>query len=88
MKVSLWILGCLLGVDVLFLSYFWVFRRDYYFPGRYEEAFAATACGLLAGIILIIPLLVMLVLFFRTRRRDRKRLSGTSPNDNTTDLSL
>ena len=42
MKAALWLLGSLLAADALFLSYFWVIRADYYFPGRYADALAAT----------------------------------------------
>jgi len=42
MKTALWILGGLLAADLLFLSWFYVIRADYYFPGRYEDAFAAS----------------------------------------------
>lgn len=50
MKAALWILGSLIAADAMFLSYFYVIRPDYYFPDRYEDAFAATFYALLFGL--------------------------------------
>jgi predicted outer membrane lipoprotein len=50
MKAALWILGSLLVADLVFLSHFYLIRADYYFPGRYEDAFAATFYALLLGL--------------------------------------
>ena len=50
MKVTLWILGVLLALDMLSISYFYVFRAGYYFPDRYEDALGATLYALLFGL--------------------------------------
>jgi hypothetical protein len=49
----LWVLGGLMLADVIFLSYFWVFRAAYYFPDRYEEAYRATAVGGGCGLLFV-----------------------------------
>jgi hypothetical protein len=69
MKTTLWILGSLLGADGLFLSYFYVIRADYYFPGRYEDAFAATLYALLLGLPVLGAFVAVLVVYLRQRRR-------------------
>ena len=66
MKVALWILGGLLAADALFMSYVHILRRDYYFPGRYEDAFAATLWGLLFGASVLA--LFLFVLYLKRRR--------------------
>lgn len=71
MKAALGILGGLLAADALFLCYFWVIRADYYFPGRYEGAFAATAYALLFGLPVLGAYVAVLVIHL-TRRRDFK----------------
>ncbi len=71
MKTALWILGSLLAADALFLSYFYVIRADYYFPGRYEDAFAATLYALLLGLPVLGAFVAVLVFYIRQRRRFR-----------------
>ncbi len=68
MKAALWILGSLLGADLLFLSYFYVVRADYYFPGRYEDAFAATFYALLFGLPVLGAFVTVLVLHLKRAR--------------------
>ena len=68
MKATLWILGLLLMSDLLFVSYFHVFRRGYYFPDRYEDAFAATFYALLFGLPVLGSFVTVLVLYFARRR--------------------
>ncbi len=65
MKAALWILGSLLAADLLFLSYFNVIRADYYFPDRYETAFAATFYGLLFGLPVLGAFVAVLVLYVK-----------------------
>jgi uncharacterized membrane protein len=65
MKAVLWILGGFLAADLLFLSYFYVIRHDYYFPGRYEDAIAATFYGLLFGLPVFVAFVTVLVLHLR-----------------------
>ena len=62
MKAALWILGSFLAADLLFLSYFCVIRADYYFPGRYEDAFAAIIYALLFGLPVLGAFVTVLVL--------------------------
>ncbi|MBN2643191.1 MAG: hypothetical protein JXR78_16180 [Victivallales bacterium] len=69
MKTSLWVLGSLLAADALYLSYFYVIRADYYFPGRYEDAFAATFYALLLGLPVLGAFVVVLVIHLLQRRR-------------------
>ena len=69
MKTALWILGSLLAADALFLSYFHVIRRDYYFPGRYEDAFAATFYALLVGLPVLGAFVAVMVIYLQKRRR-------------------
>ena len=68
MKKALWILGALLVCDVLLLSYYHVFRRAYYFPDRYEDAFAATAYALLVGLPILGAFGTLLVLHIKRRK--------------------
>jgi hypothetical protein len=68
MKAALWILGSLLAADLLFLSYFYVIRADYYFPGRYEDALAATVYALLFGLPMLGAFVAVLVLYLRRAR--------------------
>ena len=61
MKIALWSLGALLGLDAIVLSYFFIFRAAYYFPDRYEDAFAAAFyCGV-TGIPLLIAFIVIFI---------------------------
>lgn len=68
MKMALQILGLLLAADAIFLSYFYVLRADYYFPDRYEDAFAATVYGLLFGLPVFGAFVATLVLYLMRRR--------------------
>ena len=77
MKTALWILGSLLAADALFLSYFYLIRADYYFPGRYEDAFAATIIALPIGMLLLISF-VLLLFIARARRLKREQPHGDS----------
>jgi hypothetical protein len=72
-NVLLWTLCGLLLCDVLYLSYFWVFRADYYFPDRYERAYAAAVPALGIGLALIF--LFPLIWSLRSRARERERLA-------------
>jgi len=69
--VLLWTLCGLMVCDVLYLSYFWIFRADYYFPDRYEQAYAAAIPAL--GIGLVLVLLFPLIWALRSGARDRER---------------
>jgi len=71
MKAALWILGSLLAADLLFLSYFYVIRADYYFPGRYEDAFAATFYALLFGLPALGAFVTVLVLRLKRARSSK-----------------
>ena len=71
MKTALWILGTLLAADALFLSYFYVLRADYYFPGRYEEAIAATFYALLFGLPVIGSFVTVLVIYLKRSRNSK-----------------
>lgn len=62
MKAALWILGGFLAADLLFLSYFYLIRADYYFPGAYEDAFRATIYALLFGLPVLGAFITVLVL--------------------------
>jgi len=72
MKTALWILGSLLAADLLFLSWFYVIRADYYFPGRYEDAFAATFYALLFGLPVLGAFVAVLVIHLKRGRRSPK----------------
>jgi hypothetical protein len=61
----------LLAADALFLSYFYVIRADYYFPGRYEDAFAATFYALLFGLPVLGSFVTVLVLYLKRRRSSK-----------------
>ena len=52
-NMLLWTLCGLIACDVLYLSYFWVLRADYYFPDRYEQAYAAALPALGMGLVLV-----------------------------------
>jgi len=67
MKLTLWILGLLLLGDLLFISYFHVFRRGYYFPDRYEDAYLATFYAVLLGLPVLIAFLIIMGRFLRRR---------------------
>lgn len=71
MKKVLWILGSLLMADLLYLSWFYVIRADYYFPGRYEDAFAATLNALLFGLPVLGAFMAVLVIYLWARRRKK-----------------
>ena len=71
MKAALWILGSLIGADLLFLSYFHVIRADYYFPGRYEDAIAATFYALLFGFPVLGAFIAVLVLYLKRARSSK-----------------
>lgn len=68
MKAALWVLGLLLIADVVFVGYFHVFRANYYFPNRYEDAIAADACALVAGIPVLASLVTLLIINYRKRK--------------------
>lgn len=61
MRAALWILGCFLAADLLFLSYFCVIRADYYFPVVYEDAFTAIVYGVVLGLPVLGAFLTVLV---------------------------
>ena len=67
MKKILWMLGALFVVDALVMTYFFVFRADYYFPGRYEDALTAGAIGGAVGILLMIAFALVLAQYLRPR---------------------
>jgi hypothetical protein len=69
MKKALWILGGLLMCDGLFLSYYHIFRRAYYFPDRYEDAFAATAYALLFGLPVLGAFAALLFMHIKRLKR-------------------
>jgi len=71
MKTVLWILGSLLVADVLFLSYFYLIRADYYFPDRYEDAFAATVYALLFGLPVLGAFIAVLVIWLKRKRSSK-----------------
>ncbi len=77
MKTTLKILGGLLTADVLFLSYFYVVRADYYFPGRYEDAFAATFYALLFGLPVFGAFIALFALHLTRARMTRRSNSPT-----------
>ena len=60
-KCALWTLGALLAFDMLFVSYFHVFRASYYFPGRYEDAFLADFWALVFGIPILCVFITLLI---------------------------
>jgi hypothetical protein len=70
-KAALWILGGLLAADALFVSYFNVLRAGYYFPDRYEDAYAATFNALLFGLPVLGAFIAVLV-FYLNRQRSPK----------------
>jgi hypothetical protein len=67
-KAALYILGGVLLADLLFIAYFWVLRADYYFPGRYEDAFAATFYALLVGLPVLGAFIALLIVNFNRAR--------------------
>ncbi len=69
MKRALWILGAVLVADLLYVSYFHVWRASYYFPGRYEEALAADMLALLVGLPGLGAFVALSVVAWRNRRR-------------------
>lgn len=69
MKIALWILGVLLVLDLLFVSYFHVFRASYYFPDRYEDALQADVYALLFGLPVLGSFVTLLIIYFCRRRR-------------------
>ena len=70
MKTALWVLGALLAIDALELSYFFIFRASYYFPDRYEDAYAAGAYGGIVAIILMIAFALVLAEHLKPRGPD------------------
>ena len=72
MKAALWILGMLLLLDVLFVGYFHVFRKDYYFPDRYEDALVADFYALLFGLPVLGAFCALLIQRFFRRRRSKE----------------
>ncbi len=68
MNKALYILGGLLVIDIMAYLYFNVFRADYYFPDRYEEAFAATAIMLLLGLPVFGAFIALLAVKFFGKR--------------------
>jgi len=68
MRIALWILGLLLVLDLLFVSYFHVFRASYYFPDRYEDALVADLYALLFGLPVLGSFVTLLVIYLRRRR--------------------
>jgi hypothetical protein len=63
-----WVPIALLVIDALYLSYFWVWRKEFYFPERYETAFAASAPGLVVGLVGFLWLAAAVVRELRARR--------------------
>lgn len=68
MKIALWIVGVLLVLDLLFVSYFHVFRASYYFPGRYEDALLPDLFALMFGLPLLVAFVVLLIDYLRRRK--------------------
>jgi hypothetical protein len=61
--MNLWIKLAVAGVGVaLGLKavqwYFWVLHGEYYFPGRYEDAYAAMALAVLVSILALAAVVV------------------------------
>jgi len=71
MKTALWILGSFLVLDILFLSYFYVFRVSYYFPDRYEVAFGATVEALLFGLPVAGAFIALLLVSLLQRKNSK-----------------
>lgn len=71
MKAALWILGSLLVADLIFLSHFHLIRADYYFPGRYEDAFAAAFYALLFGLPVLGAFVAVSVMYLTQSRSPR-----------------
>jgi len=71
-KTALYVLAGILVADLLFISYFWVLRAEYYFPGRYEDAFAATFYALLIGFPILGAFIALLIAYY-------KRARGSTP---------
>jgi hypothetical protein len=71
-KTTLYILGGILVADLLFVAYFWVLRAEYYFPGRYEDAFVATFYALLVGLPVLGAFVALLIMYL-------KRAQGATP---------
>lgn len=69
-NLMLRLLRGLLLCDILYLSYFWIFRADYYFPGRYEQAYAAAVPAL--GIGLVLVFLFPLIWSLRSSAKERE----------------
>ena len=69
MKTTILILGVLLVLDLLFVSYFHVFRASYYFPDRYEDAFQADVYALLFGLPVLGAFVTLLAIHLCRRRR-------------------
>jgi hypothetical protein len=70
MKRALWTLGAVLMADLLYLSYFYVWRASYYFPGRYEEAFTATLVALFVGLPVLGAFIAVSVVAWRERQNN------------------
>jgi hypothetical protein len=70
MKRALWILGTILLLDLLYVSYFWVWRASYYFSGNYETAFEAAGLALLIGLPIFGAFVALLVVVCSCRKKN------------------
>jgi hypothetical protein len=68
MKIAVWVLGLLLGIDALVFAYFSIFGAFYYYPDRYEYAFAATFYCFIVGL----PILIAFAFVFARYRKLQK----------------
>ena len=74
-RLILYLIGALLCGDMLYLSYFFIFRADYYLPNDYEDAVQALIYGLLFGL----PLLGAFVAFLYVQWSKSKNQIDTKP---------
>ena len=65
MKTILRVLGALLVLDLLFVSYFHIFRAGYYFPDRYEDAVVADFYAVVFGLPIFAAFVTVLALHLR-----------------------
>lgn len=73
MKIAVWILGSLIGMDAIVFAYFNIFRASYYYPDRYEDAFTATFYCFVIGLPLLITFAFVYARYRKFQKLDAKK---------------